>query len=101
MRVAAAWDSFDNFISDVGRRPTPKHTLDRHPNPNGNYEPGNVRWATRKEQANNTRRNLMVEVKGEKMTLTQAVERHGNGIPYGTVKSRIHRGIPVEKALGL
>ena len=39
------------FLEDLGKRPTPKHTLDRYPNENGNYKPGNVRWATRKEQA--------------------------------------------------
>ena len=46
--------SFDQFLADVGRRPTPAHTLDRMYN-DGNYEPGNVRWATRSEQRLNQR----------------------------------------------
>jgi len=43
-------DSFAAFIRDVGERPSTKHTMDRYPDPNGNYEPGNVRWATYSEQ---------------------------------------------------
>jgi len=53
IEVCPEWlDSFEQFWEDVGRRPSPQHSLDRI-DPDGHYEPGNVRWATPKEQRNN------------------------------------------------
>lgn len=54
--MCKAWiSSFETFLNAVGPKPTPSHTLDRYPNNNGDYEPGNVRWATMKQQASNAR----------------------------------------------
>lgn len=52
--VCDRWKDFDNFLADVGPRPSVKHSIDRIDN-DGNYEPGNVRWATKKVQMNNKR----------------------------------------------
>ncbi|MBO0765698.1 MAG: hypothetical protein J2P50_14075 [Hyphomicrobiaceae bacterium] len=56
VQVCARWqNSFQAFLEDIEPRPSPKHSIDRYPNNAGDYEPGNCRWATAKEQSNNRR----------------------------------------------
>lgn len=91
--------SFQDFIDDMGQRPSPEHTLDRYPDNNGNYEPGNCRWATRTEQNRNTRANRYVTVDDitkplhEWLVLTKT---NGN-----TFYRRLRRGLSEAEALGL
>lgn len=57
--VCDRWkDSFENFMADVGPRPSLKHSIDRFPDGNGNYEKSNVRWADAKMQRANARRQF-------------------------------------------
>lgn len=83
----SAWERFEAFLSDMGPRP-PGTTLDRIDN-DGNYEPGNCRWATPKEQARNTRRTRKVFVDGEWLGFLAASEKFG--LPYGAARDRIER----------
>lgn len=94
--ICPEWESFERFIADMGRRPSPDHSLDRIDNGRG-YEPGNCRWATQREQCRNKRRNRIVTYRGEKLTLVEASERAG--IDPITVGTRLHKGWSEERAL--
>lgn len=74
IKVCDRWqgqDGFKNFLADVGKRPSPKYSLDRYPNNDGDYEPGNVRWATPEQQANNCRTNIRLTIDGSTKTLPE------------------------------
>jgi hypothetical protein len=89
---------FSKFLADVGYRPSPKHTLDRIDN-NGNYEPGNVRWATRKEQARNRRNNRLISIDGQTRCLAEWCEIFNTSVDR--VLKRLLSGMPPEVALTL
>ena len=94
--VCAEWkQSFIRFLADVGHRPSPAHSLDRIDN-EGHYTPCNVRWATRHEQANNTRTNRRVAWRGRVQTIAQW-SRELN-ICDGTLRKRFQLGWSVERA---
>lgn len=96
IKICDAWlNDFSAFLADMGPRPSGM-TIDRIDN-DGDYEPGNCRWATRKQQSNNRRSNRHVEIDGRTVTLAQACDQRG--LTVGTVWSRLERGWPVEKAL--
>lgn len=68
-----AWESFDVFIADMGKRPTNRHTLERVDN-NLGYTPENCRWATYTEQARNKSSNRFLEIDGVKRPLSAWAE---------------------------
>jgi hypothetical protein len=95
--VCAAWhDDFAAFIADVGPRPSPLHTIERVDNSRG-YEPGNVVWATRKQQQRNLRTNRLLTCRGRTQCLAAWVEEVG--LKYATVVKRLRSGWSVEDAL--
>lgn len=68
IKVCERWNSFENFLEDVGERPSKLYQIDRIDN-NGNYEPGNCKWSTKKEQANNRRRSIIITYNGKSQSL--------------------------------
>lgn len=98
IKVCDRWKDFQSFLADMGSRPSGRYTIERINN-DGDYEPTNCRWATYREQARNTRRNVIVTLYGESMPLVRAVEKFGGR--YGLILHRIHEGWPHEAAFGL
>ncbi len=96
IRICQAWLTFDNFLSDMGPRPSPKHPLDRI-DVNGDYEPANWRWATAKEQQRNRSNNRLFTLNGVTASLAELCEIHG--CKYKTVHFRIQKGAPIEQAM--
>ncbi len=92
-------NGFMRFLDDMGRKPTPAHTIDRHPNPNGNYEPNNCRWATMHEQNNNRSvdRSRIIEVGGVSKTAAEWAKE--TGVKVGTMNRRLGDGLDPKDAV--
>ncbi len=101
IRVCERWRTYENFLADMGRKPSPELSLDRIDN-DGNYEPSNCRWATIKEQIANQRHNagrparvIVVDgVPGELQSWLTLC-----GLPEGTFYSRVRAGTSPEDVI--
>ena len=97
IEVCERWrTSFFYFFTDMGPRPSIRHTLDRIDNSKG-YEPGNVRWAVWEVQQNNRRNNVLVEWNGERKTFPQWSRE--TGIHATLLRARLKLGWPVQLAM--
>jgi hypothetical protein len=99
IKVCSRWESFEQFEIDMGERPSGDFSLDRIDN-DGDYEPGNCRWATMKTQANNRRprdAKMMLTHEGVTKTIQQWADHLG--IAAGTIHQRRWKRWPIEKVL--
>lgn len=97
IKVCDRWlNSFENFLADMGERPSAEHSLDRIDS-QGNYGPNNCRWSDITTQDNNRRSNRLVSLNGKTQTVTQWARELG--IASNTVFSRLSRGWTDELAL--
>ena len=88
--------NFPAFLKDVGRKPSPDHSLDRIKNNQG-YKPSNVRWATRKEQRRNSRQNRFLRFRGERLCVVEWTERLG--MTRLVILNRLRLGWSVKRTL--
>jgi hypothetical protein len=96
IRVCDRWSSFENFLADMGPRPDGM-SIDRYPDKDGNYEPGNCRWASLIDQNNNKNTNHLVLVYGVCMTMAMAARHYE--VDYKLFRTRISRGWSPEDAI--
>lgn len=98
IKVCERWKaSFLDFLADVGPRPSSRHSIDRFPDNDGDYEPGNVRWATGAQQACNKRTSRLITHEGK--TMTVAAWADSVGISRRCLYSRLDAGWPTAEAL--
>lgn len=94
--VCKRWMKFENFLADMGRRPSLTHTIDRIDN-DGGYKKSNCRWATRSEQQRNRRNTDRFTFRGQTLPLIVWAERIG--IRVKTLRMRIRHGWSIERTL--
>lgn len=96
IRICDRWLKYEHFINDMGPRPSMQHSIDRINN-DGDYEPGNCRWATWSQQHRNTSRSKHLTFNGETLPLLEWCQR--TGLTEKALRSRIDHGWSVDRAL--
>ena len=97
IKVCDRWkNSFQAFLEDMGDPPSDLHTLDRCDN-EGDYEPGNCRWATYEEQMNNKRTSTLITHNGLTLSVSQWARKIG--LNATTIRTRLAKGLPIERVL--
>ena len=96
IKVCEEWLKFEAFFADMGKRPSPIHSLDRIDN-DGDYTPENCRWATPEEQSNNRANNRYFTYKGKKKTVAQWSREFG--VSYSMLAGRLKRGWDMKRSL--
>lgn len=99
--VCARWlESFENFLADMGDRPGYEYSLDRWPAKDGNYEPGNCRWATDFEQARNRSDNVLVPLNGKMVAVSEWADATG-GNAHLVYDRMTQQGWSAERAISV
>ncbi len=96
IRICERWSIFENFLADIGPRPSSRHSLDRFPDNDGNYEPGNCRWATTKQQSRNKRVSRLLTHNGQTKCLADWAD--ALGFTQSLLAARFRYGWSVERA---
>lgn len=96
IKVCERWELFENFLADMGAKPSQCHSIERCNNEDG-YHPGNCRWATRAEQMLNRSNNRRLTFHGE--TMCYAEWERKLGLTKGTISLKIKKGYPIERVL--
>lgn len=99
IQVCDMWrESFEAFYMTIGPKPTPEHTIERI-NTNGNYEPGNVKWATRTEQNRNQRSNVNLTIDGVTKSVSEWSLHDDCPVSKFTIFKRLNRGWEPRRAV--
>ena len=95
--VCRRWKiSFENFLKDMGKKPTPRHSLDRKNN-DKNYCPSNCQWSTSDKQTRNRRTNVFIEYNGKRMCIADWAQV--TGLSWVVIRGRLEREWPVHDIL--
>ena len=95
IKICERWSDYNNFLFDMGRKPTKLHSLERIDN-DGDYTPENCKWATKSEQTRNRRITIKIKHDGKEMLIQEWAKELG--FPYSTLYMRLRNGWSIDRA---